>query len=241
MATSGGRALRQPRAHHDRRHRGGHAQPLLRRALHSEDAEGHDAHPAVAHRRRRPGGGRDDLQLHPQRRDRLDAAGRRAHGEDGERAARGDRGLPRRQALPRAHLLGSGFGAGAGRPADARRIAGRRRRDRPQGRGRDAAVQPRSFPTGRTTARAGSRPAAHEHARQTALERVEDAALLMGRGRYIDDLPVAPGTGHAAILRSPHPHARLLGVDTAAAGRRMPGVYTRWSRARMRAPGPRPL
>ena len=51
----------------------------------------------------------------------------------------------------------------------------------------------------------------------TALERVEDAALLMGRGRYIDDLPVAPGTGHAAILRSPHPHARLLGVDTAVA------------------------
>ena len=26
------------------------------------------------------------------------------------------------------------------------------------------------------------------------LERVEDAALLMGRGRYIDDMPVAPGT-----------------------------------------------
>ena len=58
----------------------------------------------------------------------------------------------------------------------------------------------------------------------TALERVEDAALLMGCGRYIDDLPVAPGTGHAAILRSPHPHARLLGIDTAAA-RAMPGVH----------------
>ena len=51
----------------------------------------------------------------------------------------------------------------------------------------------------------------------TALERVEDAALLMGRGRYIDDMPVAPGTGHAAILRSPHAHARLAGIDTAAA------------------------
>ena len=57
-----------------------------------------------------------------------------------------------------------------------------------------------------------------------ALERVEDAALLMGCGRYIDDLPVAPGTGHAAILRSPHPHARLLGVDTAAA-LALPGVH----------------
>ena len=59
----------------------------------------------------------------------------------------------------------------------------------------------------------------------TALERVEDAALLMGRGRYIDDMPVAPGTGHAAILRSPHPHARLVGIDTAAA-EAMPGVHT---------------
>ncbi|MDE0389814.1 MAG: molybdopterin-dependent oxidoreductase, partial [Rhodospirillales bacterium] len=57
------------------------------------------------------------------------------------------------------------------------------------------------------------------------LERVEDAALLMGRGRYIDDMPVAPGTGHAAILRSPHAHARLAGIDTAAA-EALPGVHT---------------
>ena len=59
----------------------------------------------------------------------------------------------------------------------------------------------------------------------TAMERVEDAALLMGRGRYIDDMPVAPGTGHAAILRSPHAHARLAGIDTAAA-EALPGVHT---------------
>ncbi len=57
------------------------------------------------------------------------------------------------------------------------------------------------------------------------LERVEDAALLMGRGRHIDDMPVAPGTGHAAILRSPHAHARLAGIDTAAA-EALPGVHT---------------
>ena len=37
-----------------------------------------------------------------------------------------------------------------------------------------------------------------------SIERVEDAALLTGRGRYIDDLGVPPGTLHAAILRSPH-------------------------------------
>ena len=58
----------------------------------------------------------------------------------------------------------------------------------------------------------------------TALERVEDASLLLGRGRYVDDMPTAPGTGHAAILRSPHPHARLTGIDTAAA-LALPGVH----------------
>lgn len=47
--------------------------------------------------------------------------------------------------------------------------------------------------------------------------RVEDAALLTGRGQFIDDLGVAPGTLHAAILRSPHAHAtiRALHVDRA--------------------------
>src|ERR1043166_2384127 len=50
-----------------------------------------------------------------------------------------------------------------------------------------------------------------------SIERVEDAALLTGRGRYIDDLGVPPGTLHAAVLRSPHPHAAIRSVDAAAA------------------------
>ncbi len=50
-----------------------------------------------------------------------------------------------------------------------------------------------------------------------SVERVEDAALLTGGGRYIDDLPVRRGTLHAAILRSPHPHAKILAIRTAAA------------------------
>ena len=54
-------------------------------------------------------------------------------------------------------------------------------------------------------------------------ERVEDAALLSGGGRYIDDLGVRPGTLHAAIVRSPHAHADLLSVDKAAA-LSLPGV-----------------
>ena len=56
-----------------------------------------------------------------------------------------------------------------------------------------------------------------------SVERVEDAALLTGRGRFIDDLGVKPGTLHAAILRSPHAHARLAAIRTDAA-RALPGV-----------------
>src|SRR5882672_11567854 len=56
-----------------------------------------------------------------------------------------------------------------------------------------------------------------------SIERVEDAALLTGRGRYIDDLGLRPGTLHAAILRSSHAHAHLRSVDTDAA-RNAPGV-----------------
>jgi 2-furoyl-CoA dehydrogenase large subunit len=54
--------------------------------------------------------------------------------------------------------------------------------------------------------------------------RLEDARLLRGRGRYIDDLPTAANTLHAAIFRSPHAHAiiRSINVDTAKA---VPGVF----------------
>ena len=50
-----------------------------------------------------------------------------------------------------------------------------------------------------------------------SIPRVEDPALLSGRGRFIDDVGVQPGTLHAAILRSPHAHARIVSIDTAAA------------------------
>lgn len=56
-----------------------------------------------------------------------------------------------------------------------------------------------------------------------SIERVEDAALLSGRGRFIDDLGVQPGTLHATILRSPHAHADILSIDAKAA-RNLPGV-----------------
>lgn len=52
-----------------------------------------------------------------------------------------------------------------------------------------------------------------------SLERVEDAALLSGRGAYGDDLGVKPGTLHAAILRSPHGHALVKSIDASRAER----------------------
>jgi 2-furoyl-CoA dehydrogenase large subunit len=56
-----------------------------------------------------------------------------------------------------------------------------------------------------------------------SVERVEDAALLTGQGRHIDDLGVRPGTLHAAILRSSHAHANILSIETTSA-RALPGV-----------------
>nr|WP_297461991.1 molybdopterin cofactor-binding domain-containing protein [uncultured Halomonas sp.] len=54
--------------------------------------------------------------------------------------------------------------------------------------------------------------------------RVEDDALLRGQGRYGDDLATPPGTLHAAVLRSPHAHARLTSLDVSRA-LAMPGVH----------------
>jgi len=49
----------------------------------------------------------------------------------------------------------------------------------------------------------------------------EDARLVAGRGRFLDDL--TPGRVlHVAMLRSPHPHARIAAIDTTAAA--LPGV-----------------
>jgi 2-furoyl-CoA dehydrogenase large subunit len=67
-----------------------------------------------------------------------------------------------------------------------------------------------------------------------SLERVEDAALLTGRGRYFDDLGVRPGTHHAAILRSPHAHANIGAIRVDAA-RALPGVSAVITRAEVTA------
>ena len=51
----------------------------------------------------------------------------------------------------------------------------------------------------------------------TSTVRKEDPALLSGRGRYADDLPVPAGTLHAHVIRSPHPHAAIVSIDASAA------------------------
>lgn len=56
-----------------------------------------------------------------------------------------------------------------------------------------------------------------------SVRRKEDHALLTGAGRYADDLPVPPGTLHACIIRSPHPHAIIRSINAGAA-LDLPGV-----------------
>jgi carbon-monoxide dehydrogenase large subunit len=55
-----------------------------------------------------------------------------------------------------------------------------------------------------------------------SIKRSEDPRILTGRGRYVDDLKL-PGMLHAAFVRSPLAHGRVLAVDVSAA-RALPGV-----------------
>ena len=55
-----------------------------------------------------------------------------------------------------------------------------------------------------------------------SIRRKEDYRFLTGAGLYTDDLALA-GQLHAFFLRSPHAHARIRALDTAAA-RSAPGV-----------------
>ncbi|WP_082540135.1 xanthine dehydrogenase family protein molybdopterin-binding subunit [Bosea sp. Leaf344] len=71
-----------------------------------------------------------------------------------------------------------------------------------------------------------------------SLRRREDHRFLTGAGDYLDDRP-ADGMLHAAVLRSPHAHARIVAIDSeAAAG--LPGVVAIYSHADIAALGPMP-
>ncbi len=60
-----------------------------------------------------------------------------------------------------------------------------------------------------------------------SLKRKEDARLVAGRGRYLDDI-VLPGLLHLGLIRSPHAHARVLGIDREQA-KRAAGVVAVWA------------
>jgi carbon-monoxide dehydrogenase large subunit len=71
------------------------------------------------------------------------------------------------------------------------------------------------------------------------LPRKEDFRLLTGAGRFSDDFNIE-GQAHAAMVRSPHPHARILRVDAAQA-RAMAGVLGVYSGADCAADRLRPI
>ena len=52
--------------------------------------------------------------------------------------------------------------------------------------------------------------------------RVDAMARVTGQAKYTNDIKL-PGMLYARVLRSPHPHARILRIDTSEASR-LPGV-----------------
>ncbi len=71
------------------------------------------------------------------------------------------------------------------------------------------------------------------------MPRVEDRAFLTGAGRFTADLSL-PGQAHAAVVRSPHAHAVLGGIDPGGA-LALPGVLAVYTAADLRAAGVRAL
>ncbi|MBE9553895.1 MAG: xanthine dehydrogenase family protein molybdopterin-binding subunit, partial [Proteobacteria bacterium] len=67
------------------------------------------------------------------------------------------------------------------------------------------------------------------------LNRVEDARLLMGQGRYTADIDL-DGQAFGHVLRSPHAHARITGIDFNGA-LDMPGVLAIHTEAEIRRDG----
>ena len=69
--------------------------------------------------------------------------------------------------------------------------------------------------------------------------RVEDGRLVTGRGRYADDF-TPEGAAYAFVLRSPHAHARICGIDTSSAAA-LPGVLAVLTGADAAADGMGPI
>ncbi len=67
------------------------------------------------------------------------------------------------------------------------------------------------------------------------VRRREDPRLITGRATYVDDVHLV-GTMHAAFVRSPYAHAKILRVDLTAA-KAKPGVFAAYSAADLAAAG----
>ena len=72
-----------------------------------------------------------------------------------------------------------------------------------------------------------------------AIPRVEDGELLVGRGRFVDNI-VGAGAATLAFQRSPHAHARIVAIDVDAA-RALPGVLAVYTGAELAAAGIQPM
>jgi aerobic carbon-monoxide dehydrogenase large subunit len=71
------------------------------------------------------------------------------------------------------------------------------------------------------------------------IRRKEDARLLTGKGRFTDDFAL-DGQTYAALVRSPHPHARIVRIDKSAA-EKMPGVLAVLTGADCKTDGIKPI
>ena len=67
------------------------------------------------------------------------------------------------------------------------------------------------------------------------VSRFEDPRLVRGAGHYVDDIQL-PGMAHGVVLRSPHAHANIKSIDTAAA-KAAPGVLAVLTAADVKAAG----
>jgi carbon-monoxide dehydrogenase large subunit len=74
----------------------------------------------------------------------------------------------------------------------------------------------------------------------TKVPRVEDQRFLRGQGRYVDDVLVGQRVLHAAVLRSPHAHARITDIDVSDV-LDLDGVHLVWTHDDLTGPMAEPL
>src|SRR4051794_7319933 len=69
-----------------------------------------------------------------------------------------------------------------------------------------------------------------------ALPRLEDATLLLGKGRFVDDISF-PQQLHMRVVRSAHAYGKIVFIDATEA-RAMPGVVAVWTAEDISSVGP---